>query len=37
MRIIENITGVAPLSQFDTFATPMVASFGPEANLEDDD
>ena len=34
LRTIENIVGVPPLSQFDTFATPMVASFGQEANLD---
>jgi arylsulfatase A-like enzyme len=34
LRTIENIVGVPPLSQFDTFATPMVASFGTEANLD---
>ena len=34
LRTIENIVGVPPLTQFDTFATPMVASFGSTANLE---
>jgi hypothetical protein len=34
LRTIENIVGVPPLSQFDTFATPMVASFGTDANLD---
>ena len=27
LRTIENIVGVAPMTQFDTFATPMTASF----------
>ncbi len=35
LRTIENIVGVAPLTQFDTFATPMTAAFGDHANLED--
>jgi YVTN family beta-propeller protein len=34
LRTIENIVGVPPLTQFDTFATPMVASFGTEADLD---
>jgi YVTN family beta-propeller protein len=34
LRTIENIVGVAPLTQFDTFATPMVASFAQEADLD---
>ena len=34
LRTIENIVGVPPLTQFDTFATPMVASFDEDANLD---
>ena len=32
LRTIENIAGVAPLTQFDTFATPMTAPFGDRPN-----
>lgn len=32
LRTIENIVGVSPLTQFDSYATPMVASFGRSAN-----
>ncbi|MGZ4489891.1 MAG: alkaline phosphatase family protein [Nocardioidaceae bacterium] len=34
LRTVENIVGVAPLTQFDTFATPMMAAFGRDANLD---
>ncbi len=34
LRTIENLVGVAPLTQFDTFATPMLASFGDQPNLD---
>jgi hypothetical protein len=34
LRTIENIVGVAPLTQFDTFATPMVAAFGRKAEMD---
>jgi len=33
LRTIENIVGVAPMTQFDTFATPMVAAFSPGGRL----
>jgi hypothetical protein len=32
LRTMENIVGVRPLTQFDTYATPMVASFTDEPN-----
>ncbi len=32
LRTIENIVGVPPLTQFDTFATPMVAAFERKAD-----
>jgi phospholipase C len=32
LRSIENIVGIAPLTQFDAFATPMSASFDRRAN-----
>ena len=32
LRTIENIVGVPPLTQFDTFATPMVAAFERRAD-----
>ena len=34
LRTIENIVGVPPLTQFDTYATPMVESFDDDANLD---
>jgi YVTN family beta-propeller protein len=33
LRTIENVIGVAPLTQFDTFATPMVNAFGRSARM----
>jgi YVTN family beta-propeller protein len=33
LRTIENIVGVAPMSQFDTFATPMVNAFSTGARM----
>jgi hypothetical protein len=33
LRTIENIVGIAPMTQFDTFATPMTRSFSRRANL----
>ncbi len=32
LRTIENIVGVAPMTQFDSYATPMTASFGKDAD-----
>jgi hypothetical protein len=33
LRSIENIVGIAPLTQFDAFATPMSASFAGRPDL----
>jgi hypothetical protein len=33
LRTIENIVGIRPLTQFDTYATPMVNSFSEEPNM----
>jgi YVTN family beta-propeller protein len=33
LRSIENIVGIAPLTQFDAFATPMSASFAPQPDV----
>jgi YVTN family beta-propeller protein len=33
LRTIENIVGIRPLTQFDTYATPMVNSFSDEPNM----
>ena len=33
LRTIEDAVGVAPLTQFDAYATPMVAAFGRRADL----
>ncbi len=34
LRTIENIVGVAPMTQFDTFATPMTRAFGHGTNMK---